>query len=525
VKIDIIDIFDNATPCNAVSGGHFTSSSAFNAAGLGITITDGTTSTTIATSTNSFVGFRLNFVVNVYNGATIIASRNYFTKIPSATLIVGDTHITTVDGVKYDFQAVGEFVALRADGGDNLEIQTRQTAVATSGPGTDQYDGLSTCVSVNTAVAARVGKSRVTYEPRIDGVPDSTGMELRVDGKLTELGDKGIDLGSGGRIMKSPAGGGAILIDFPDGASLAVTPGYWTPYKQWYLNISINNTTARMGISGAIASNNDTASEISRRSKSWLPALPDGSSVGFMPQDLHQRFITLYQQFANAWRVTDATSLFDYAPGKSTATYTNKNWPAEHPEGCSVEGQNPKAPIDHATAEQLANGIVDPILKANAIYDVMITGEATFAQTYLRTQQIQTNTTAISVYSSKDTTKKGEAVTFTANVVRKFSTSKEPLTGSVEFTVDGKDLGQVNLDASGNATLTTTSLETGQHQIAAKFTPASGSTAFASSSLDVTHIVIGGTGGGSILHQWWFWLVIVIIVLLIIWFVSRKKNP
>ncbi|WP_315824895.1 Ig-like domain-containing protein [Paraflavitalea speifideaquila] len=156
----------------------------------------------------------------------------------------------------------------------------------------------------------------------------------------------------------------------------------------------------------------------------------------------------------------------------------------------------------------------------------MITGEPTFAQTYLRTQQIQTSTTAIRVYSSKDTTKYGDSVTFTAIVARKFSISKEVLTGSVEFTVDGKDFEQVKLDASGNATLTTASLTKGQHQIAAKFIPASGSTVFASSSLDVTHIVIGDTGAGSVLHQWWFWLIVLFIIISIVAALRRKKkNP
>ncbi|WP_315817952.1 hypothetical protein [Paraflavitalea speifideaquila] len=104
VKISDINIYDAATPCNTVSGGHYTSSSAFNDALLGITIADGTTSTTITAVANALIGYRLNFIVNVYNGDAIIASRSFFTKMPSATLIVGDTHITTVDGVKYDFK-------------------------------------------------------------------------------------------------------------------------------------------------------------------------------------------------------------------------------------------------------------------------------------------------------------------------------------------------------------------------------------------------------------------------------------
>ena len=521
VKVENIIIYNAVVPCEAEAGGTFATSADFNKAGFGITITDGEDHVTLVSSTtNSLTGFHINFIVNVYNGSTIVASRNYFTKVPSASLVVGDTHITTVDGVKYDFQAVGEFVVLLAEGGDNLEIQARQTKVATSGPGFDPYDSLQTCVSVNTAVAARVGTHRVTYQPDIiNGRVDSSSVKLRVDGTLTELDDNGLDLGSGGRVMKSPAGGGAIQIDFPDGASLIVTPGWWSRYEQWYLNISINNAAARKGISGAIAFN-DTALGISRRTKSWLPALPDGTSVGPMPQSLHQRFVTLYQTFADAWRVTDATSLFDYAPGTSTATFTDKNWPAEQSASCSVAGQIPNPPIDRATAEQLTIDIVDPNLRANAIYDVMLTGEPTFAQIYLLTQKIQTSTTAIGVYASKDTTKSGEAVTFTATVARKFSAEKG-LAGSVEFTADGKNLGQVKLDANGHATFTTSSLEVGQHQVAARFIPDSGSTVFPSSSLDVTHTVIGGT---PIWSQWWFWALL-ILLLIILFLIFRKKKP
>ena len=43
---------------------------------------------------------------------------------------VGDPHMTTVDGLHYDFQGAGEFVALRGTGG--MEIQLRQTAVSTA---------------------------------------------------------------------------------------------------------------------------------------------------------------------------------------------------------------------------------------------------------------------------------------------------------------------------------------------------------------------------------------------------------
>ena len=34
-----------------------------------------------------------------------------------------------------------------------------------------------------------------------------------------------------------------------------------------------------------------------------------------MPASLGARYDTLYEKFADAWRVTDRDSLFDYAPG------------------------------------------------------------------------------------------------------------------------------------------------------------------------------------------------------------------
>ena len=161
---------------------------------------------------------------------------------------------------------------------------------------------------LNTAVAARVGSHRVTYQPNISGVPDPSGMQLRVDGILKTLGPDGINLGSGGRVIKAPAGDG-IEINFPDETVLLVTPGYWNSQSKWYLSVSILNTRAKEGIMGAVPPG------------SWLPALPNGNSVGPKPASLHQCYVDLYQTFADAWRVTNSTSLFDYAPGTSTSTF------------------------------------------------------------------------------------------------------------------------------------------------------------------------------------------------------------
>lgn len=273
----------------------------FTASGANFTIT--------GTPDYASIGYTYSVTLQASAGGST-CSRTYNFNVVAYTADDGDPHITTVDRVHYDFQGVGEFIVLRGDSGDNFEIQTRQTPVATNGPGADSYTGLSTCVSLNTAVAARVGSHRVTYEPNINGVPDSSGMQLRVDGKLTTIDENGIDLGSGGRIVK-PAGGG-IEIDFPNGTSLVAIPNWWSYYGVWYLNVHVYHTMATKGIMGIIAP------------RSWLPKLPGGASVGPMPEGMHERFVTLYVKFADAWRVTDKTSLFDYTPGTSTATFTNK---------------------------------------------------------------------------------------------------------------------------------------------------------------------------------------------------------
>jgi hypothetical protein len=284
---------------------------------------------------------------------------------PSST---GDPHITTINGARYDFQSAGEFIFLRDSKG--LEIQVRHTPVSTNA---NPEDERAACVSINTAVAAKVGSHRVTYEPNLSGVPDPSGLQLRVDGALVELGERGIDLGNRSRITRTNAAGG-LRIDFPDGTYLFVTPGWWADQGKWYLNLDIAPAGEGFGIAGFIGP--DT----------WLPALPDGSSMGPLPQTSHDRYVSLNQKFADAWRVTDANSLFDYAPGTSTSTFTNRSWPPERPP-CEVPGTTSAEPIAENLARaacQMARGSEN----ANCVYDVMVTGNPGFATTYVLSQSV-----------------------------------------------------------------------------------------------------------------------------------------
>lgn len=288
----------------------------------------------------------------------------------------GDPHMTTVDGVHYDFQSAGEFTALKED---NFEVQTRQRPVPTTTvPGPSDYTGLGVCVSTYSAVAVRIGSNRVSLQPNLSGQPDPSGLQLRVNGKLVTLTDSGIDLRAGGSTESSAqlegritkAAGGAYEFTDARGTQLVATPAYWDSQQTWYLNLNIYQTSATQGIWGRLAG------------ESWLPALPDGTSLGSKPTALDQRYQDLYVKFANAWRVTDATSLFDYAPGTNTATFTVSDWPRFNTKSCLIQGQTPAEPTTPEIAAQACSGITDSAQKADCTFDVTVTGNTDFAKTY-----------------------------------------------------------------------------------------------------------------------------------------------
>jgi hypothetical protein len=299
----------------------------------------------------------------------------------------GDPHIRTIDGVSYDFQSAGEFVLLRDE---NLEIQARQTAVTTGGPlGPNLHTGLSSCVSVNTAVALRVGSHRVSYQPTIRppqierGEADTNLLVLRIDGKPIEMTAREIPLPAGGRIARTTASDG-FQVEYPGGTVVVITPGWWPDHQIWYMNIDVRHARATEGVMGAIAPGN------------WLPRLPDGRFMGPRPTDLQQRYQDLYETFADAWRVTPATSLFEYEPGLSTNAFTIDAWPMESPRSCTAppqpggpQGTTPTTPIAQAEAEKLCSAITAPERRANCVQDVMATGERGFAETYVRTERIE----------------------------------------------------------------------------------------------------------------------------------------
>jgi Subtilase family/Bacterial Ig-like domain (group 3)/Peptidase inhibitor I9 len=388
----------------------------------------------------------------------------------------GDPHLKTVEGIKYDFQPAGEFTLLRD--GNGLEIQTRQTPVQTSWHiDPDAYTGLGGCVSINTAVAARVNGHRVSFQSPTGTDQHRGSMELRVDGGLVLLGSNGLSLGAGGRVIGSISSG--VEVTFPDGTTLIATPKFWTTMNLWYLDISVTHTTGSEGLIGR------------RAPGSWLPALPGGGSLGPRPSVLHQRYIDLNMKFADAWRVTNATSLFDYAPGTSTATFTIPGWPPESPP-CMLPGGGGVVvdPVELGVAKERCGQLHDADRRANCTADVRVTGEVGFAQLYQVSEQLATGATNTQLDDADSDTALGAEAKFTATVIKNVRVPPATPTGTAQLVVDGVNTGgAVALDAKGQAVWKLTTLTAGTHQIRVRYTPTSGSVYLASQSLPLSHVV------------------------------------
>jgi hypothetical protein len=261
----------------------------------------------------------------------------------------GDPHMRTVDGVPYDFQAGGEFTFLETPDG-TVEVQVRQEPASGVELGS---------VSNNTALAARIGDKRVAM------YATPTGLELRVDGVVRTATDP-IDLG-GGRVERFANG---IVIDLPDG-----TVVWGSSVNAYGIYVLIDPSPA--AVEGAIGLVGRSAPGFG------IPRLPDGTALP-KAVDRHDAYATLYRRFADAWRVADTTTLFDYDAGKSTASYTIRDYPSA-PKVATFEELDP---AKAAAGRKACAAVTDAELQNQCAFDVAVTGDAGYVRPYAAIQQV-----------------------------------------------------------------------------------------------------------------------------------------
>jgi hypothetical protein len=269
----------------------------------------------------------------------------------------GDVHLTTFDGLHYDFQAAGEFILAQSTvPGDSFLVQARMQP---------WYNGVS--VSITTMVAVQVGSDRVTI-----GLGRSS--PVWVDGHA-------FTLPSNDAAAYLPAGAGTIRqltstsYQITEGTGETVTIGEWGDSRGQTLYATISGPPgAVQGLLGTDSGN--LANEF---------VLPNGT---VLQQPLS--YSDLYTTWANAWRVTQSSSLFDYGPGQTTATFTDVNFPSDAAE----TGTLPASALAAAEALVAQAGITDPGLALGAAEDYLATGDTSFIQGAARLQGT-VNTTAI----------------------------------------------------------------------------------------------------------------------------------
>jgi von Willebrand factor type D domain len=261
----------------------------------------------------------------------------------------GDPHLSTFDGRRYDFQAVGEFVAVR-DRSGGLAVQVRQAPW----PGSRR-------VAVNTAVAMDVAGVRVQVT-MVRGRP-----VLLVAGAVRPVA--GTSLPSGGSVQVGAAPlGTAITVTWPDGSKATVDT-----IGEFGLRLTVGVAKARAGRLEGLMGNFDGD--------------PDNDvRVGGGPPIVEPGYADLYPALANSWRVTDTSSLFSYDAGTSTQTFTDRTFPDRDSPAESV----PNRVAFEALCRRL--GVTDPVLIAACVVDVGLTGEPDFGLALSATQAVTAGT-------------------------------------------------------------------------------------------------------------------------------------
>ena len=259
----------------------------------------------------------------------------------------GDPHLVTFDGARWDFQAVGEFIAtMGTEAGDDFEIQVRFTAF-----------GNSSSISSLGAIATEIDGHTVEVY-RDDQIPDGGTINLLIDGVPTA-----IDPYAG----PISVGSGEVWFDGTNGYRIIYPSGEQIMVKSFgsYMNMCVftDDTVHPDGTTIGLLGNGDgdSGNEI---------VLPDGTVLE------NPSFQTIYGAYADAWRINDADSFFTYETGMGTADFTDTSFPR----GVVQISDFPQEAIDAATAIVDAQGISNPFLRDAAILDVLISGDPGLAE-------------------------------------------------------------------------------------------------------------------------------------------------
>ena len=264
---------------------------------------------------------------------------------------VGDPHLQTLDGVGYDFHAVGEYVLLRGKEGGALdglfEVQSRMAKV----------EGVAG-VSVNEAVAVRLGTQIVMIDAA-DANP------VWIDGTNTTVAD-GAVLSVGSHLLTRTGNDYTI---FYAGANDTLENGD--------AQVMISVRSGRLDI--AIAASDEMSSSVE-----GLLGDGDGNAANDIARadgtvlDRPLAYEDLYGGYRDDWRVTtDVQSLFTYDQGESLAGFYDADAPGQT---VSVDDFDDAAVTDAQTLVESAGVTPGTLAYDNALLDFLLTNDAEFIE-------------------------------------------------------------------------------------------------------------------------------------------------
>ncbi len=240
---------------------------------------------------------------------------------------LGDPHLRSFDGFRFDFQQLGEYTLVRSTK-DDFVVQVRQVPV----PG-------SRGVAVNQSMATKIGGKRVTVSL------ENGAAVLRIDGTVV-TGDPPVMPGMS--LTRLQTGYGvSYVFEWPDGTVVrAEQLGKYT------INVRVRPSASRHGTLEGLLGNDDGSAD------------NDSSE----PAAFVQKFL-----------VPSSASLFDYQPGQTSQTFIDSTFP------------DPSSTVPNRDAAERAcreQGITDPQLLHDCIIDFGVTNGFLFASQYAHEQQV-----------------------------------------------------------------------------------------------------------------------------------------
>ena len=291
----------------------------------------------------------------------------------------GMDHITTFDGLYYDFEDAGEYVLTRSTvAGDTFQVQARL----------QPYDG-NNSFSDQTEVGAQVGTDDIAF-----AVDEASPFYQNGTAETVGIGSTlALD---GGSVTQLSAD--AYRVNWSTGESMSVT------LDGSYIDESIALTAADAGnVQGLLGPDDgDPATDIQ---------LPDGTPLA---QNGTISSSELYDSYASEWSVQSSPdSLLDYGSGESFGGFGIPGYPSDALQLTQLPANIVAAAesiVEDATFQlseysalavvgHQSIGVTDPILLVAAVEDLLATGDpdTVFAADSVQQQGVTLAVAAISI--------------------------------------------------------------------------------------------------------------------------------